>query len=148
MSLGILPANRLILASYNFAPLGYAGGAKCCLKVYTRMPQISLREFVLWLIGRRKRVVVKNRSMIPSLYPNDVILVQLYSADNMTLKVGDVITFHHPRYPNETLVKRIFQIHSDYRIDVRGDNADEGTDSRQFGSIAREDILGKVVCFF
>lgn len=86
--------------------------------------------------------------MIPTLYPGEVILVQPYVADQMTLRIGDVVTFRHSRYPNEALVKRIFQIHSDQQIDVRADNVDEGTDSRQFGCISQADILGKVTCLF
>jgi type IV secretory pathway protease TraF len=51
------------------------------------------------------------------------------------------------------IVKRIAQI--DRRDDqtrdryfVRGDNPDESTDSRQFGWIDADQILGKVVCRF
>ena len=111
------------------------------------MPQISWREFLLWILRRRKRGVVKNRSMLPTLRPGDEIL-WIPGGGRLDWAVGDIVLIHHPNYPDETLIKRIVQIHPEDQMEVRGDNWAESVDSRQFGWVSKDCLVGKVTCLF
>ncbi len=57
------------------------------------------------------------------------------------LNSGSIILLKHPKEPNKIIIKRIFSEKS-YGIDVRGDNPLSSTDSRQFGLIQKESIIG------
>lgn len=120
------------------------------------LPACRFFDIVLWLMRRRSRLRVVGRSMWPVLQPGDEVFVEPFTGSNRgdrSPKVGDIVTLWHPTQPGLKIVKRIAQI--DRRDDqtrdryfVRGDNPDESTDSRQFGWIDADQILGKVVCRF
>ena len=86
--------------------------------------------------------------MLPTLHPGDEVLFRSDLSGDLDLSVGDIVLIHHPNYPNEILIKRIFQIRSENQIELRGDNLAESIDSRQFGWITRDQIVGKVTCLF
>ena len=77
--------------------------------------------------------------MRPTLEPADRVLVLRLRA-----RAGDVIALRDPRSPARIIVKRVHAI-VDGALDVRGDNADESTDSRTFGVVAPSAVLGRVV---
>ena len=112
------------------------------------MPEISWQEFILWLLRRRRRVTIVNRSMLPTIKPGDEILFRPDTSKKVELKVGDVVILQHPQDVGESLIKRIVRIYPDHQMDLRGDNVEESTDSRQFGLVPREWIVGKVTCLF
>lgn len=56
-------------------------------------------------------------------------------------RIGDVVIVRHHHLE---LIKRVSQIDSD-RVYLLGDNADESTDSRQYGWLPMASILGVVV---
>jgi len=58
-------------------------------------------------------------------------------------KVGEVIIFHHSTPPH-VFIKRISWIEKN-KVWVVGDNKKESVDSRTFGFINRENIIGKVI---
>ena len=83
-------------------------------------------------------VVVDGDSMRPALEPGDRLLVL-----SLPPRVGDIVAVRHR---GRTIVKRVAAIADDGdRVDVLGDNAAASTDSRTFGPVAREAILGRVV---
>ena len=111
--------------------------------------------------------VVPSRSMTPTILPGDRIYVNKLAYD---LKLpfttrrllswsdprrGDVVILYSPR-DGAALVKRIAAIPGD-RIDgrgdplppgkyfVRGDNAAHSFDSRSFGPVSRDKIIGRAV---
>jgi hypothetical protein len=49
-----------------------------------------------------------------------------------------------PRQPSRLMLKRIFAT-SPGRVDVRGDNPQASTDSRHFGAVAAQSVVGRVV---
>ncbi|MEM9137236.1 MAG: nickel-type superoxide dismutase maturation protease [Cyanobacteria bacterium P01_F01_bin.42] len=106
---------------------------------------ISWREFALWILRRRKRVRVTNRSMLPTLKPGDEVL---YQPLTRTLLPGDIVIINHPQQPHLKLIKRILSLEATNRLDLRGDNAEESTDSRHFGLVSRSQVVGKVTCLF
>lgn len=76
--------------------------------------------------------------MEPALSPNRFIVATgVYTA----LETGDIVVLMH----NGTeKVKRVSDIRAN-KLFVLGDNANESTDSRQFGWISKQQIVGKVV---
>jgi signal peptidase I len=78
--------------------------------------------------------------MAPSLLPGDRLLV----ARPGRLRTGDIVAFPDPREPTRLLVKRVWTV-TDAGVDVRGDNAGASTDSRTFGLVAREAVIGRAV---
>ncbi|TAF50141.1 MAG: nickel-type superoxide dismutase maturation protease [Oscillatoriales cyanobacterium] len=120
------------------------------------IPACTFFDLVLWLLRRRSRLRVVGRSMWPVLQPGDEVLVKPLarsSPKHRSLCVGDIVTLWHPTQPGLKIVKRIAQIDQTLgqagdRYFVRGDNPEESTDSRQFGWIKGDLILGKVVCRF
>jgi nickel-type superoxide dismutase maturation protease len=82
-----------------------------------------------------RRVVGK--SMWPVLDPEQVVVAmrkRRYEAEDV------VVILHNGREK----IKRIRAVEGK-KYDVRGDNPSQSTDSRHFGLINREDIVGKVI---
>lgn len=101
------------------------------------------QEIGLWVLGKRWRFQISNVSMLPTLKPQDNVLVVPVSAASPLL-VGDIIIFFHPLQPRLRLIKRISETFYDGSCYVLSDNAAEGSDSRTFGVVGRELIIGKV----
>ena len=98
--------------------------------------------FVLAMAGvlRPRRVLVSGRSMEPTLTAGDRLLV----LRTRRLKAGDVVAMRHPHDPRRVIVKRAAAVRRG-EVVVRGDNPEASTDSRSFGPVANEAVLGKVV---
>lgn len=80
--------------------------------------------------------------MTPTLISGEVVLVR-----NMEKYiVGDIVLADHPYKTSVTVIKRIAHIDSDGALHLIGDNSAESTDSRTFGAVSIESIIGKVVC--
>ena len=58
---------------------------------------------------------------------------------------GDVILARHPFRANVAFIKRVREITDDGRVFVVGDNLVESNDSRGFGALRPELVLGRVV---
>ena len=56
-------------------------------------------------------------------------------------KRNDIVVF---KYKNKHFLKRISKINN-HKYEVKGDNAKDSLDSRVFGEISRNQILGKVI---
>lgn len=56
-------------------------------------------------------------------------------------KVGDIVVI---KYDGKEMVKRVEKIENG-QIFVEGDNKQESTDSRDFGSVSKDKIIGKVI---
>ncbi|MCM1983539.1 nickel-type superoxide dismutase maturation protease [Lyngbya confervoides] len=104
-------------------------------------------EFLLWLAGRRQRLVVYHRSMVPTLQPGDEILFNPRSYTQRRPQPGEIIVLVHPQQPGLPLVKRVERILEE-KIWVVGDNGEASTDSRQFGAVDLPQVLGQVTCIF
>lgn len=101
---------------------------------------------------------VDGLSMEPTLMNRQLILVNLIAYRIETPKRGDVVIIQHDSRANIRIVKRIYGIPGDTvkiaRADILlkegeyyilGDNQDHSTDSRVFGLVRKEQIIGKVV---
>ena len=80
--------------------------------------------------------------MFPELNEDDFIF---YKPIKQSIKLtrGDIVVANDPIRLNKLIVKRIYKIHKD-KIDLRGDNYKESTDSRQFGLLNTNNIIGLV----
>jgi nickel-type superoxide dismutase maturation protease len=98
----------------------------------------ALVAVLAWV--RPRRFVVSGDSMLPTLSPGDRLLVARIGR----VKVGDIVVVRDPRYPSRLICKRV--VSADARhIVVRGDNPDASTDSRAFGPVPLEWVVGRVI---
>jgi phage repressor protein C with HTH and peptisase S24 domain len=85
---------------------------------------------------RYRMAVVSGLSMIPTLAPGERLLVRL----DGPIVLGDIVVFERA---NQLDLKRILQIEAD-GVFVQGDNDQVSTDSRTYGLIPHDDVLGSV----
>jgi nickel-type superoxide dismutase maturation protease len=95
------------------------------------------------LLLRRRRVCrVDGSSMHPALSDGDRVLYEPSS----TCAVGDVVLARHPFVSGLKLIKRVEAVDAEGCVTLRGDSGLASTDSRGFGAVAPEAILGRVTC--
>ena len=80
--------------------------------------------------------------MIPALRDGDLVFFKIFSLNKSILKVGDIVIFNHP-HKKIRLIKRIKSINK-FSIEVSGDNKNASNDSKLFGAIQKEKIIGIV----
>ncbi len=83
--------------------------------------------------------------MRPTLASGDfVIFKPLTNASRgKSLQEGCIVVANHPLLPKKLMVKRVHKI-GFKGVELRGDNLDSSTDSRQFGLVSSESIKGVV----
>ena len=90
--------------------------------------------------GRREFILVRRvvgKSMWPVLEPKQVVVVMR----KKQYKAEDVVVIVHD---GREKIKRVRSLERG-KYDVRCDNPSHSTDSRHFGLVQKEDILGKVI---
>ena len=92
------------------------------------------------LLGRFK---VKGRSMLPTISSGTTVLISSLPYFFTSPKINDIVLVEDPR-TKRPLLKRITNV-SPSEYFVTGDNMEQSTDSRHFGAVARQHILGKVI---
>ena len=107
----------------------------------------DLITFLSLIIGYRQHLRVVGNSMKGSLSEGDLIIYKNINPKNSELGVGDIVVASHPKIKSKLVVKRIYQIHQD-KFDLRGDNSLSSTDSREWGLIELDLIVGKVEKIF
>lgn len=105
-------------------------------------------DIILWLLGRRQRFRVEGLSMLPLLQPGDEVLVNRQAYRHSRPSVGNVVIIQHPQQLHLCLIKRVIAINESGDCFVQGDNANYSTDSRVFGWVKPDLILGLVTCKF
>lgn len=78
--------------------------------------------------------------MMPTLYSGNVVLV----AAARPIIVGDMVLARHPYRASVVILKRVSEITDDGKLHLLGDNLAESTDSRAFGTVSVELIIGRV----
>ena len=91
-----------------------------------------------------RRVEVTGRSMVPTLWPGDRVMVVRVPAW-WPLRPGSLVAVSDPRSPGRLLVKRA-EPAARRRVRLFGDNPAESTDSRTFGLVPRRSVIG-VACY-
>lgn len=82
--------------------------------------------------------------MTPTVSEGERVLVSRASYWFRSPRAGDLVVVRDPREPERLLLKRLDRRERDGAWLVLGDNADASTDSRAFGPVTRDAILGRV----
>lgn len=120
------------------------------LSMSTPLPSASSWEMLLIYLKRRRYVRVINESMIPTLSPGDVVVLNEYAYRHRPPQPGDVVVAEHPEPNQPRMIKRVESIYTDDRAVTHcflmSDNANlpESRDSRTYGTFAAETIVGQV----
>lgn len=86
------------------------------------------------------RVMVGGYSMLPVLHPGDYLLVRRAAR----VRPGHVVVVRHPHRPTLLTVKRVVR-REERGWWVEGDNDEASDDSRTFGPVDAEAVVGRVV---
>ncbi len=114
-------------------------------KLLFQKPDLLNLFFIL--IGYRQHLRVVGNSMEGTLSEGDLITYKKIDLKNLDLEVGDIVVATHPEINSKLIIKRIYQIHHN-KFDLRGDNSSKSTDSRKWGLIELDLIVGKVEKIF
>ena len=87
-----------------------------------------------------RRVQVHGDSMRPALEPGDRLLV----VSLLRPRPGDVVAVVDPRDGRRVMVKRVSSVDGE-SIEVLGDDPAASTDSRTFGPVRSDHVLGRAV---
>ena len=114
------------------------------------MVMVAVAARVMRAIGvpPLSRYVVDGTSMEPAFRPGDRVLVNRLAYRRRTPRAGEVVVLHDPERRGHVLLKRIATALDDAvpgpsGVYVLGDNTAESRDSRAFGAVARDEIIGK-----
>ena len=86
--------------------------------------------------------------MAPLLEPGDEVLVDTRAYRRTSPHPGDLVVARHPYRTDLLLIKRVARVLENGYCVLEGDNPSESTDSRAFGSLSPERILGRVTSRF
>ena len=78
--------------------------------------------------------------MFPTIKEGDLVI---YKRIKSLIKEGEIVVLNHPKDRRKLIIKRIFKI-NEKGIEVRGDNLISSIDSRQYGLVNRDSIIGIV----
>ncbi len=82
--------------------------------------------------------------MAPLLNPGDEILIDPRAYRRANPRQGDIVVARHPYRTDLRLVKRVAAVLENGHCVLEGDNPAESTDSRSFGALPPQRILGRV----
>ncbi len=104
--------------------------------------EANWKDRLLYAIGKRRAFHVQGSSMSPTFKDGDVVMIvrQRY------FEPGDIVLAQHPYKQSVNMLKRVTAIDENGRYSLAGDNPDESTDSRTFGTVPPDQIRGKVIC--
>ncbi len=123
-------------------------GLRIRISVSDQLEDSNLQELLLWLLRLRRRFRVTGASMVPLLEPGDEVLVDTRAYRKTPPRPGDIVVARHPYRTDLLLIKRVAQVLDNGYCALKGDNPSESTDSRTFGSLPPERILGRVTSRF
>ena len=96
------------------------------------------------VIGYRQHLRVVGNSMEGTISEGDLVI---FKTRNLNLEIGDIVVAFHPKIKSKLIIKRIYKIYQN-KFDLRGDNPLSSTDSREWGLIKLDLIIGKVEKIF
>ena len=112
------------------------------------LPRSGWREMAQWLIRRRRLLRVIGDSMTPTLPAGAVVMVDPHAYRMRNPREDEIVVARHPRQAEMRIVKRVAAVYESdegkERVVLASDNAAAGADSRAFGPVAAELVLGRV----
>ncbi len=113
-----------------------------------QLPRSGWREMARWLIRRRRLLRVTGESMTPTLSVGAVVMIDPHAYRKRTPREDEIVVARHPRQDGLRIVKRVAAVFENeegiVRLVLSSDNAAAGADSRGFGPVAAEHVLGQV----
>ena len=100
------------------------------------------------LLRRLRRFKVNDWSMAPTFVPGETIWVRPLNPDHPTLEKGWVVVIQDPEVAGRKLLKRVESIQGPEGregVFVVGDNSLRSRDSRHFGPVPIDRVVGVVV---
>jgi nickel-type superoxide dismutase maturation protease len=91
---------------------------------------------------RACRFAVAGRSMEPTLQDGDWVLVDKTAYGDHRPRIGDLVAARDPRHPARIVFKRVAR-RNPKGVWLLGDNPAESTDSRTFGWVADDLVMGR-----
>ena len=91
-----------------------------------------------------RRFRIEDESMRPTLEPGDYVLVNRWAYRVRPPRRGDLVVVRDPELSDRFLVKRVSETQASTQIHLEGDNAGVSRDSRAFGAVPLDRIVGKV----
>ena len=86
--------------------------------------------------------------MFPTLNEGQEVLVNMSAYRSKVPKIGDVVLVWHPYQTDLKILKRVTAVTPQNNYFLEGDNPDLSTDSRQFGEVTLDKIVGQVTSHF
>ena len=119
----------------------------------TDVPRSGWRELALWLIRRRRLFRVTGDSMTPTLTAGAVVMLDPQAFRHQTPQEHEIVVARHPRQYELRIVKRVAAVIESSTesgtpralLILASDNLAAGSDSRTFGPVEMDLVLGKVV---
>jgi nickel-type superoxide dismutase maturation protease len=105
-----------------------------------QLPKAGWFEKLLVLLGRRRIILVDGESMFPILTSGDKVIV----APASIVRIGDIVLAEHPIKGSVRIIKRVSEITPEGRYFLVGDSPLESSDSRSFGAVSANLILGRI----
>jgi len=96
-------------------------------------------------VRRFRRFEVTGESMTPALEPGDYLVVDRDAFLRARPRAGEVVVARDPANPGRLLVKRVAKVDGQGRAWLLGDNRAASTDSRSFGWVGPEAVVGRAV---
>ncbi|MGK7942824.1 MAG: nickel-type superoxide dismutase maturation protease [Crocosphaera sp.] len=112
------------------------------------IPTSNYQELLLWLLRLRQRFCVTGNSMFPILKAGEEVLVNTKAYHHCLPEIGDLVIAWHPYQPNLRIIKRVVQVDENGECFLIGENSLESSDSRSFGCVSLQQIIGKVTSKF
>ena len=96
-----------------------------------------------WKLSPIFKYTVRGNSMEPTFFEGDSVIVNRLAYLFKKPNKNDVIILKYPKNKKREIMKRIQRVtHKSYFL--VGDNVIQSTDSRHFGLVQKESIIGKV----
>jgi nickel-type superoxide dismutase maturation protease len=86
-----------------------------------------------------QRFRVEDTSMRPVVQPGDRLLVGRW----LRPRRGSLVVVRDPEYPSTFLLKRVARVEPNGDLLVQGDNPNVSRDSRHFGLVTRQLVIGR-----
>ncbi|CAN5335042.1 hypothetical protein BH10ACI2_BH10ACI2_18630 [soil metagenome] len=105
------------------------------------LPIAGFKDRILYRLGRLRGFLVEGDSMSPTIKNCERVLIRPGS----DFAIGDIVLAAHPYKRSVKILKRAIAIDAENNITLIGDNPHVSTDSRTFGAVSIESILGRAV---
>ena len=109
---------------------------------------IGNKELLLWLLRLRQRFCVTGFSMFPILKPGEEVLVDTRAYCHCLPEIGDMVVAEHPHRQDLRIIKWVSFVDEKGDCFLVGENREESSDSRSFGFVSSQQIIGRVTSKF